>query len=131
MRTFTRATKVGESYRLYLSWVQADLMVRALRVLAEQDVPEAVLAVRLLADREDVTGLIDRLTPPDRSPRDVTLTSRELHVIHSALVNLPLSLSTKAGVSEERIHEETTFYRENFEGMALGLLAAVSGAAGS
>ncbi|MFD4348818.1 hypothetical protein ACFWQ6_28755 [Streptomyces coelicoflavus] len=63
---------------------------------------DEALVVQLGADREEARRLHDRFQGNRKTPREFTLTARELHVI------------------------QTSFFRENFDAMALSIVTAVS-----
>ncbi|KOT40576.1 hypothetical protein ADK41_12675 [Streptomyces caelestis] len=59
-------------------------------------------------------------------PREFTLTSRELHVVHAALTAVAPMFLTNRGFSEEGFYNRTGFFRENFDAMASNIISAVS-----
>ncbi|MFD4759495.1 hypothetical protein ACFWOJ_11500 [Streptomyces sp. NPDC058439] len=77
------------------------------------------VAVQLDADREEIDRLAERLKGDHRTTRDSTLAAYELHVIHSALTAVATTFIATRGFSEEGFYNKTSFFRENFDAMAL------------
>lgn len=126
MRTRIKLTRVGEAFHGRLTATQTDLMGSALGLLDDWASTDEALAVQLGADREEVRRLYDRLQGDHRTPREFTLTARELHVIHAAITAItPMFLSNR-GFSQEGFYNRTSFFRENFDAMASSIVSAVS-----
>ncbi|MFI8088574.1 hypothetical protein ACIF9R_09675 [Streptomyces sp. NPDC086080] len=127
MRTRIKLTRAGEAFHGRLTATQTDLMGKALGLLDDWASTDEALVVQLGADREEVRAeLYDRLQGDHKTSREFTLTARELHVIHAAITAIaPMFLSNR-GFSEEGFYNRTSFFRENFDAMALSIVHAVS-----
>ncbi|AYL38436.1 hypothetical protein ACG2OD_08385 [Streptomyces sp. PDY-4] len=126
MRTRIKLTRAGEAFRGRLTATQTDLMCEALSALEGWASTDETLTVQLGAGREEVRRLYDRLQGDHKTPREFTLTARELHVIHAAITAVaPMFLSNRA-FSEEAFYNRTGFFRENFDAMASSIVGAVS-----
>ncbi|WP_146063470.1 hypothetical protein [Streptomyces sp. SM11] len=100
-------------------------MLEALRTLQGWGYSDEAVAVQLSADRQEIDRLAERLAGDHRTARDFSLTVRELHVIHSALTAVAATFITSGGFSEEGFYNRTSFFRENFDAMALSIVTAV------
>ncbi|MEV4335996.1 hypothetical protein [Streptomyces sp. NPDC049590] len=79
------------------------------------------------AGREAVDALLERLAGPDTVSRDVRLTPRELHMVHSALTAAPTMFLVPGGVfAEEPFHIRPGFYRADFDTLAHAVAQAVA-----
>ncbi|MGW0788831.1 hypothetical protein ACWD04_11380 [Streptomyces sp. NPDC002911] len=125
MRTQIKMTEVEGSFRTRLTSTQTDLMLEALRTLQGRGYSDEALAVQLSAGQEEIDRLAERLKGDHKTTRDFTLTARELHVIHSALTSVATTFISRDGFSEEGFYNKTSFFRENFDAMALSIVRAV------
>ncbi|MEV8230358.1 hypothetical protein AB0P41_30655 [Streptomyces sp. NPDC079167] len=125
MRTQIKVTEVKGAFHTRFTSVQTDLMLEALRTLQGWGYSDEALAVQLNADPEEIALLTERLKGDHRTTRDFALTARELHVIHSALTAVATTFISSGGFSEEGFHNRTSFFRENFDAMALSIVRAV------
>lgn len=125
MRTQIKLTKIEGSFRTRFTATQTNLMLEALRTLQGRGFSDEALAVQLNADQEEIDRLAERLKGDHKTTRDFTLTARELHVIHSALTAVATTFISNRGFSEEVFYDKTSFFRENFDAMALSIVTAV------
>ncbi|MFH8475110.1 hypothetical protein [Streptomyces sp. NPDC018000] len=125
MRTQIKMTEADGSFRTRLTSTQTDLMLEALLTLQGWGYSDEAVAVQLNADREEIDRLAERLTGDHKTTRDFTLTAHELHVIHSALTAVATTFISNRGFSEEGFYDKTSFFRENFDAMALSIVTAV------
>lgn len=129
MRTRISLTRDGDAYRVRLTWPQADAMVGALTLLAEQHFSDAAVALQLGMDRDEVATLVDKLAGDHRTTREYVLDPRELHAVHAALTAAAtMFLVSSTYFSAENFHVKLSFHRENFDALALSLVQAVSDA---
>ncbi|MCM2423789.1 hypothetical protein [Streptomyces sp. RKAG293] len=127
MRTNFSLTRDGESFRARLTWVQADAMVGALVLLADQYFSDAAVIVHLGMGRDEVGVLVDKLAGDHKTTRDYVLDLRELHAVHAALTAAATQfLNSSTYFSAEHFHVKLSFHRENFDALALSLVQAVS-----
>lgn len=129
MRTLIKMTEAEGLFRTRLTATQTALMLEALRTLQGWGYSDEALAVQLNANQEEVDRLAERLKGDHKTTRDFTLTARELHVIHSALTAVATTFISSGGFSEEGFYNKTSFFRENFDAMALSIVRAVDEAA--
>ncbi|MCY0951501.1 hypothetical protein [Streptomyces sp. H27-S2] len=128
MRTTIRLTADGTAFRGRLTPSQADAMVEALQLLRSRDFSDTAIVMQLNADRAEIGRLIERLAGDHETSRDYTLNLHDLHVIHAALTAVATTFISDRGFSEEGFHVRTSFFRENFDALALSLVQAVSDA---
>ncbi|MGW0792906.1 hypothetical protein ACWD04_33045 [Streptomyces sp. NPDC002911] len=126
MRTRIKLVRAGESFHGRLTSSQTDLMLEALQSLKGWGPSPDALSVQLGVDLQEVDRLAGRLRGDHRTTREFTLTARELHVSHSALTAVPPRFAVDGVFSEEGFYNRTSFFRENFDAMATGIVAAVS-----
>ncbi|MEX3100422.1 hypothetical protein DF268_26775 [Streptomyces sp. V2] len=131
MRTRLRLTRDGETYVSLITPVQAAAFRRALAFLRGRNLGDPALAVQLGADAKAVDALADRFAGEHETSFELRLTPQDLHTLHSALTAAAVMFLERNMFSEEDFHRELTFYRENFDALALGIVEAVAEAGDS
>ncbi|MFC4504170.1 MULTISPECIES: hypothetical protein [Streptomyces] len=131
MRSRLRITRDGDAFLARLAPSQAEAAHRALTVLLNSGTGPATLAVRLGASPEAVGTLVERLGGERECSIELRLTVGELHTLHSALTAAATLFLSDGRSSEEEFHRQTTFYRENFDALALGITEAAAEAQAS
>ncbi|WP_353946003.1 hypothetical protein ABII15_33360 [Streptomyces sp. HUAS MG91] len=128
MRTRIRLTpdEGGEAFVARLAPSQASALREALMLLRSGESGDAVLALRLGADRATVDDLVDRLGDDGGRSRDIPFSASELHTLHSALTAVAtMFLAHGRYFSEEPFHERIGCYREDADALALGIADAL------
>ncbi|MFD8567596.1 hypothetical protein [Streptomyces sp. NPDC059639] len=105
---------------------QAAALREALVMLRSRESGDAVLALRLGADRATVDDLVDRLANDGGRSRDIPFSASELHTLHCALTTVAtMFLAHGRYFSEEPFHERIGCYREDADALALGIADAL------
>ncbi|WP_329270764.1 hypothetical protein [Streptomyces sp. NBC_01451] len=126
MRSRIKLTHDAGTFLARLTPTQAEACHRALAFLRGRGLGTTALAVQLGASPETVGALAERLAGGQPESFELRLTTHELHILHSALTAAATMFLDRGVLSEKEFHQQMTFYRENFDALALGIVKAVS-----
>ncbi|MEH0418439.1 hypothetical protein [Streptomyces sp. B21-083] len=82
--------------------------------------------VQFGADPKAVGSLTERLAGEHKESFELRLTLHELHILHSALTATAVMCVERGAFSQEEFYRRTTFYRENFDALARGIVEAAA-----
>ncbi|MGZ9935097.1 hypothetical protein ACXNSR_35080 [Streptomyces sp. NC-S4] len=127
MRRQIRLIRDGDGFTARIAPSQAEAMREALELMAGREFTEEARLIQLGADREGLVRLRTRLLVVRDRTTDVRLAAHDLHVLHGALTACAtMFLDGHIPFSEEAFYRRTGFFRENFDGLALGIVEAAS-----
>ncbi|MEW2302619.1 hypothetical protein AB0958_22060 [Streptomyces sp. NPDC006655] len=130
MRTEVVLRRNGEEFVVRLTRSQVLAMREALTFLRHRDLGEHVLALQLGTTAKAVDGLVERLDVDTAEPVEVRFRWDELHTVHAALTSVATMFLSDGRLSQEAFRTRLGFFRENLDGLALGIADAVREVAG-
>ncbi|MDO0936697.1 hypothetical protein QQY66_35150 [Streptomyces sp. DG2A-72] len=126
MRSRLQLIPDGEAFVARITPAQAEAYHQALAFLRGRNLGNTALVVQLGAGPEAVDTLADRFEGAHETSFELRLTIKELHILHSAMTAVAVMFLERGMFSEENFHRELTFYRENFDALALGIVEAAA-----
>jgi hypothetical protein len=126
MRSRLRLVRDGEAFLARITPAQAEAFHRALTFLRDRNPGGTALGVQLGAGAEAVEALAGRFAGEHESSLELRLTLGELHILHSAMTASAVMFLEQGMFSEEDFHRELTFFRENFDSLARGIVEAAA-----
>jgi hypothetical protein len=126
MRTRIGLTRDGGAFIARLTPAQAEACHRALSFLGDRNPGATARGVQLGTDPKAVDSLTERLAEEHKESFELRLTLQELHILHSALTATAVMFLERGAFSQEEFHQRTTFYQENFDELARGIVEAAA-----
>jgi hypothetical protein len=126
MRTRIGLTRDGEDFLARLTPAQAEACHQALSFLRDRSPGATVRAVQLGTDQKAVGSLTERLAGERKQSFELRVTLHELHILHSALTATAVMCLERGAFSQAEFFRRTTFYRENFDALARGIVEAAT-----
>jgi hypothetical protein len=126
MRSSIGLTHDGEAFLARFTPAQAEACHRALSFLYYRNPGVTARGVQLGTDPKAVGSLTEHLAGEHKKSFELRLTLHELHVLHSALTATAVMFLERGAFSQEEFYRRTTFYRENFDALARGIVEAAT-----